>query len=199
MRNILTVLLFCIYPSVINAQVIRINNGVSITSLKDSKVNILPNHIMPYHLSLGIDYVKNKRWNLSSEISYINIGGLEKDILIDNTLSTIKEKSKYIQLNTTFRIKTSKKYQSAYIGIGPSVGFLTGNGKFKSIYLSDYNINRFLYGVKSEAGINAHLGKNLYAGINISYFYYLKEFAISDFDKLNCNLFALTLMIGYEF
>jgi hypothetical protein len=196
---------------VVYSQVIRINNGVSVSSLKDSRINLFNHVITPYTFALGIDYVKDKYWNLSTEVCYVGIGGLEKDIyligpgdlgsdaFIENAKITIREKNEYIQLNTTFRVKTSRKYSSAYLGIGPSVSLSVGEGKFENVLFSDYDINKFLYGVKSEIGINAQFANKLCAGINASYIHHFKNFAQSDFDRFACSLFTLTLMLGYEF
>jgi hypothetical protein len=151
----------------IHAQVVRVNNGVSITSLSlkdDSKFNLLNDYVTPYNVSLGIDYVERQYWNLSTEIGYIGIGG--KDVILNNGLEDesiiIKEKGEYIQLNTTVRVKPSKKYQCTYMGIGPAFNLLIGKQRFKYLNLRDYRINKFLYGVKMEVGINSLLTDKLY-------------------------------------
>lgn len=206
MRRVCFILaLCCFYPCVSFSQVIRVNNGISISSLNNSnKIEILNDVLTRYTLSVGIDFVENRYWNLSGEVCYVEMGGIEKDlILVDGTLDdlsspTFKEKNKHVQFNTTFRIKTSKKYQSAYIGVGPSVSLSVGDEKFKSLLFSDYTINKFLFGIKSEVGINRNLSGKLYGGINGSYTYYFNNFAFSDFDQIKSSLFTITLMIGYD-
>ncbi|MDR3129380.1 MAG: hypothetical protein LBU03_03955 [Tannerellaceae bacterium] len=200
---IILLIFYCGATSGLYGQVIRINNGVSITSLSlkdDSKFNLLDSYITPYHVSLGIDYIEERLWNLSTEIGYMGIGGKGdfRQNSPEERVTIIKEKGEYIRFATTVRVKTSRKYQSAYVGIGPSLNLLIGADKFKHEGLSDYRINKCLYGVKSEVGINSHLTDKLYAGINVAYIYHLNEFARSGFNRFNSQVFTATLTVGME-
>jgi len=187
----------------LRSQVIRVNNGISISSFTSGKVDVLNHKINLYAVILGMDYLDKPFYNLSTEVGYIGIGGLDEVLVVGNISDLtdkikLKEYKKYVHLNTTFRLKYTKYPYNAYLGLGPKLDILTANNKFNYIGYEMYELNNFVYGFKSELGINRLFENRLLCGLNISYFYHLNHFAKSSINKLGNTTFAITLAIGYR-
>ena len=91
-----------------NAQVITLENGFGITSMRTKKA--CTNKVYPYQMSLGYQYLDKGWYNLSSNIGYIRRGGQVK--IPYNSVTgeewgrvTEKDKLHYLTLSTTFDIK----------------------------------------------------------------------------------------------
>lgn len=187
----------------VNAQYLRMNHGFSITSLKSSKIDVLTDHVISYTTSVGLDYFNKPYWGVSSEIGYIELGGADK-IFVESESGnsgksiTVKEKNSYLQLNTTFRLKTPLDNKSLYIGIGPNIDLLLQKNKFNNLNYSGYKLSKLLYSVKSEIGANVYLRKKISIGFNASYLFSLNSYAEYDLNKLKSSTFYFTFMIGYK-
>jgi hypothetical protein len=199
----LTTISLLIAASLLNAQIIKVENGIALTSLKGSPIDVLNNTLATYTFALGIDYVSDKIWSLSSGISYMGIGGNE-NLPVENGSGEFankiitKAKQDYLLLNTTFRIKTSKNYRAVYFGVGPSLGISLGDNKFNNTYFSDYTANNLLYGVKGETGINSTF-KNILCGINLAYIHTFNDFSQNAHNKFRCSIFTASLTLAYDF
>ncbi|MDR0750718.1 MAG: hypothetical protein LBF62_14265 [Tannerellaceae bacterium] len=184
---------------------IRVNNGVGISSLK-GRDGIFGDVITPYTFSLGADYLNGRYWGLSSDVSFMGIGGMEKvwyasDAgMLPGVETKVREKSNFVQLNTTFRVKSSRTLQALYLGLGPSLSLRVSNGKFKRM-LTGYDVARLLYGLKAEVGINGCLTGRWHAGINAGYIHNFNRFArsLGGGDTFRSSVFTCTLMLGYAF
>lgn len=184
-----------------NSQFLRINNGVSISSLHSNHVDLLEGHLYSYTFSGGIDYFTKTYFSLSSEIGYITLGGSDKFSVgasdFHNKI-TIREKKNYLQLNTTFRVKTPKKQEYLYFGVGPHVNILLSDKNPNSSIFETYTFNRLLYGIKTEIGSNLAIHEKLYVGLNFSFLYNLNSYAKTELNTVKSSAFSFTAMIGYK-
>src|SRR5690625_3642928 len=64
--------------STVFSQVLKVNNGISISSVKSKKVDMLSKSMSAYSFSLGVDYLEKEHFYLSSEIGYLKKGGKEE-------------------------------------------------------------------------------------------------------------------------
>ncbi|MDR2968706.1 MAG: hypothetical protein LBV32_03765 [Tannerellaceae bacterium] len=183
------------------AQVVKINNGLSISKMKNDKLSLFEKTIDTYSLFFGIDYLSGKYYEMSSEVGYIAKGGKEQGVYINdnpnyNTWNIIAKKS-YININTTFRLKFPFNNSYIYAGAGPKIDFITGNNEFKNIYLSGYKLSNTIFGLKTEIGINQILNRNFLAGISTCYWIDFNRFAYSDYTRLGNRTISIFITIGY--
>lgn len=137
----------------INAQELKINTGLTISSLKFQEApSILKNYKSPY-ISIGIDYIDNKIYYLDSNITFykkgVNENNIPEKINISNfKYSNFKIDWYFIQLNHLFKMKIPYKKNFFYIGAGPSLDLLLNNSK-QTQDLNSY-INRMNISIKQS-------------------------------------------------
>lgn len=198
---IVACLLIC-FSGVVKGQVIKLENGVAFTKLKGYGKSM-----MPYQVSLGIDYLDRSWFNLSSQAGYIRKGSKEK-IGIYNEAESIphdyvynKVGADYITLNTTFQLKKESGNETYYVGIGPRVDFkiddlspvINTENPLKSFFKSE----SVLYGLKCEAGFK-YTANRLQMGINFSYLpSFNKQIDVGEDFSLRDQTFTLGLSVGY--
>jgi len=143
------------------SQIIKIDNGFSITNLKTKKFDALHTNISSYCGFIGIDYFNKKRFYLSSEIGYIRIGGKETNEALPVTDSAYKvfKSFNYGQVNTTFRIQDNSKNTGVYLGAGPYFNILLDSDKFESPNYKSYTAQKLNFGCKTEVGYVVSLNK----------------------------------------
>lgn len=173
--------LLCI-ATVGKAQVVTLENGVGITSLRAGDGST--DNVYPYHMSLGYQYLDKGWFNLSSSIGYLRKGGQIKAVYnpISGDLSNVIFKSKlhYLTINTTFDVKkTSPDGYTFFVGVGPWIDFklkATEESYVESGSDPDYpaqkstikGVHPLQFGLKCVGGIRKDFG-NMQLGINIAY------------------------------
>ena len=192
------------------AQVVTLENGFSITSMRHSKV--VSGNVYPYQMSLGMQYMDKGWYNLSSSIGYMRRGGQEKILYAsitgeNNDYLTVKDKLHYLTVSTTFDIKkTSQDGYTFFIGVGPRLDF-----KLKSVEVtySDFDQSRpegyeptkenldgihpVLFGLKCVGGIRKDIG-NMQLGFNIAYLPSFTHLSKGVHDRT----FTFGLSLGYK-
>lgn len=193
-----------------NAQVITLENGFGITSMRAKKAST--NKVYPYQMSLGYQYLDKGWYNLSSNIGYTRRGGQVK--IPYNSITgaewsgriTEKDKLHYLTLSTTFDIKkTSRDGYTFFIGVGPRLDFnlksvVTTYSDFDDT-VSDYKstkekldgIHPVLFGLKCVGGIRKDF-RNMQLGFNIAY---LPSFTCLS-DGIRDRTFTFGLSLGYK-
>ena len=185
---------FC---SALYAQTIKIENGVTCSSMRTNTIDILNRNILDYSLFVGCDYLDHEHYYLSSEIGYTTKGGKETaEIFIDGPID-IQDTWQYLHLNTTFRYKYNVNVSHLFVGIGPKVDVLIGSTEFPDVIYKDYfEMNRFSFGCIAEMGVAQDVGK-LRFGVNYSYFINFGSVGQSQYCKVYNNTHLLRLSIGY--
>ena len=193
-----------------NAQVITLENGFSITSMRAKKAST--NKVYPYQMSLGYQYLDKGWYNLSSNIGYTRRGGQVKIPYNSITGSewsgriTEKDKLHYLTLSTTFDIKkTSRDGYTFFIGMGPRLDFnlksvVTTYSDFDDT-VSDYKstkekldgIHPVLFGLKCVGGIRKDF-RNMQLGVNIAYLPSCTRLS----DGIRDRTFTFGLSLGYK-
>ena len=108
------------------AQIIKFDNGISISSIRNNKSDqILPDSHVGYTSSIGVEYLEHKYFSISTELGYIQKGGrIASDIYSGDEYPIANKldiRLDYIQLNTTFRIRFPMSKFSTYSGVGPKI------------------------------------------------------------------------------
>lgn len=162
------------------AQVITLENGFSISKVKDwyGQKNLLP-----YQMSLGVDYMDRGWFQLSSQIGFLKKGGkteLMKIFLEDGVGGKERDRLhlRYLTFNTTFNLKS--RPQNGWVwfaGLGPRVDIYLSN----SLYMDMFGVmdNKpqtssmsgacpVVVGLKCVAGVERDYGK-VRIGIRAAY------------------------------
>ena len=175
MKKVIVCLLLALSNfSLLSSQVIKIENGLSISSMNSTKFNLLNDNLYTYSVLLGCDYLEHRYFYLSSGIGYIQKGGVDNVIQLDENahpLNTISMKGKwdYLHLNTSFRIKYPFKKNHLYIGAGLKADVRTSSTDSNHSYLHEgYKMASIIPGMKIEMGFNREM-KRLIIGVNASY------------------------------
>lgn len=208
-KVIICLLLTLLNLSLLSSQVIKIENGLSISSINSTKFNLLNDNLYTYSLLLGCDYLEHRYFYLSSGIGYILKGGTDNIIQLDenthpvNTIP-IKGKWDYLHLNTSLRIRYPFEKSHLYLGAGLKADVLTSSTDNNKSYLSEgYKMASIIPGMKIEMGINREV-KRLVIGVNASYLIDFKDAGKSILpidgahNKLRASNTLLLFTLGYR-
>ena len=125
-------------------------------------------NIQTYSIGIGVDYLKNNSFFMSSEIGFQQIGGKLQYSYIENLGEKMQmEKTasiKYIAVNTLINVKLEKDQWIYYCGIGPALYYNINDKQFM-----DYpDIKSFMPGMKITAGVKYKF-ERLRLGVNCNY------------------------------
>ncbi|WP_297906534.1 outer membrane beta-barrel protein [uncultured Parabacteroides sp.] len=202
----LVCLILCL-PVMMRAQVLKIENGMAFSSLVNEGEDLFDKSLSSYQMSIGLDYLDQGWYELSSNVGYLRKGGSfdfyeTTDMGLGMHEGHMKYRLDYITLNTTFRVKTlSDSGWNFYAGAGPRVDV---NVK-RHISLGDMDslfpgqtapaVNRIIVGLKCEAGVNYNFDRYL-LGLNVSY---LPSFIKPNKDFIaRDRTFTVGILLGYR-
>lgn len=198
MKNHLFVLIALLCCSSLLSQTVKIDNGLSYSSMNSNKFDMLNEQIASYSFAIGCDYVEHKFFYLSSEIGYLSKGGKESVLFPGENVFDIEEKWQYIHLNTTIRFKYQMPGSHIFIGLGPTLDVLLGSNKFTdSIYSDGYEMNKFPIGYKAEIGVTQDINR-LRVGLSYAYLANLSVAGESSFNNLNTKAHVVSVTFGLK-
>lgn len=197
-KNILSALLLLVCSTVFS-QTIKIENGLSFSSMDSKEFHILSENVTNYSFLAGCDYFEHKFYYISSEIGYLQIGGKEtNDPAANNTLINIQDIWQYIHLNTTIRFKYQTGNSQLFVGVGPKLEVLVSSNKFTDvIYSNGYEMNKLSPGGKGEIGIVQNINR-IRVGLNYSYLVNFWNVGKSLYHSVYSNTSCLMFSIGYK-
>ncbi len=181
------------------AQVIKIDNGIALTSLQNDDFDILEENIVTFSTTLGIDYWETESFYLSSQLGYIRKGGEEENELLQGSAAEVKESWDYIHFNTTIRFPFPLKKGKShfFLGVGPKLDFLLSDDRFDEPVYEGYELNTVTFGAKVEAGIVQDFNR-LRTGLIFSYIYDVTKAGGTDFTDFRNNAFLFAVSLGYK-
>lgn len=162
------------------AQVITVENGFSISKVKDWYGD---KNLLPYQMSLGVDYMDHGWFQLSSQIGFLKKGGKTEFIDIFNEDGVGgKERDRlhlrYLTLNTTFNLKSRPQNGWVwFVGVGPRVDIHLGNSLYmdvsnllenKTVTSSVHGAYPLVVGLKCVAGAEHDYGR-MRVGFRVAY------------------------------
>lgn len=196
MKKIALVVTCFMLVNITYAQIIKIDNGITINNLKGAKFDLFPNKVVSYSGMLGIEYLQRKWFYLSSEVGYLKLGGKESRTI--GTMDTPEKQTwSYLQLNTTFRLKTGAGNTEFFVGAGPYLNVLVGSGDFIRDMYAGYATQRTNWGGKVEVGVNQRINK-LRVGVNGAYLIPFSAVAKSSYTSMDARCLAVYLSLGYR-
>lgn len=197
----LVCLLLC-FAAVGKAQVVMLENGFGISSMRYKGIGQALDKIHPYHVSLGLQYLDKGWFNLASNVGYLRRGERDKEALSawEGGYQIIATNLHYLTLNTTFDLKKmSRDGYTCFIGVGPRIDFLLKSSA--DLYGGDNNYSKqtvegyhsVLFGLKCVGGVRKDFG-NMQIGLNFAY--------LPSFTRLNPvtrdRTFTFGLSLGYK-
>ncbi|MBN2485572.1 MAG: outer membrane beta-barrel protein [Bacteroidales bacterium] len=215
MKKILASIIFVSVFCSLNAQVIKLQVGTSISKL-DWKIPTTNDQLYDMAFTgnsffLGIDYLKNGNYNLTTNIGYLQKGGKSESELSDPwgifTGQTIVDKPtlNYLSFNTAidFNYPLSEQVLPFICG-GPRIDFLIGHSDDFSYLEKNDELKKIAYGLLFGAGIKLNISK---IQIGLKGDYYLNFSKIAEWNEsllrtageITDDTFTLMLSLGYAF
>ncbi|MGA3014478.1 MAG: porin family protein [Bacteroidales bacterium] len=176
-------LLFLLFPVCISAQDLHLAIGPSFSLLKYTSTYTILSTIdnksfTGFNVMAGVDYLKLKYFNLSSELGFIQKGGKDSVMATDAEGYGIARmwcttKLNFLTVNSTANLRIPfKGYIYPYAFLGPRLDYLTGyteNVDLVSQFDAVKKLNKLIYGVIIGAGIDFKVKKFL---LSIVFDYY---------------------------
>lgn len=207
MKIRLLLLLLCLMTRLSYSQVLKVYNGVGVSSNKN-EMTLLSNKYYGYVGIVGIDYLKNKYYYLSSQLGYMSKGGKDRIYIVGENKSTYKDLKinwGYIHANTTFRLKTPSNSFYFYLGAGPKIEILTESIYIRSKEGYDIKLKPVLIGGIGEVGVVKRI-KQVEFGFNTSYSFDFNDMGNTKNENLNKYSYAIknhtvliTFFVGLDF
>ena len=199
---LLTVIILATLP--LSAQVIKLDVGTSFSQMQDdTPMHNFSNTLISNSLAFGVDWLESDWFYLSSEIGYLNTGGVDRIDIMDGSGLPIEEvdwrlQRHNIHLNTTFRGKLGYKKFHAYLGIGPKVDIpvYTDVDTFGDNSSLSFVKNEVMFGLKAEVGV-AYNFNDVRVGLNFAYLPDLTRQASYLNQTTRNDTFKLGIMVGY--
>ena len=199
---LLTVIILATLP--LSAQVIKLDVGTSFSQMQDdTPMHNFSNTLISNSLAFGVDWLERDWFYLSSEIGYLNTGGVDRIDIMDGSGLPIEEvdwrlQRHNIHLNTTFRGKLGYKKFHAYLGIGPKVDIpvYTDVDTFGDNSSLSFVKNEVMFGLKAEVGV-AYNFNDVRVGLNFAYLPDLTRQASYLNQTTRNDTFKLGIMVGY--
>ncbi|NLR82583.1 hypothetical protein [Chitinophaga eiseniae] len=178
------------------AQVVRLNVGITSSSLKLQHLNLDGKHLVAPSIMAGVEYLHKKWFYLSSEIGYTAIGD-RYDLIggSDNRLVYWD----FAQLNTTFRARhvSSSGRTEFFAGAGAYVNILLNDNGHTMYKNADYDTRTFNTGIKTEAGIVRDINR-FRVGLTGTYLLPLSSLATTPYARMDYRAWSISLGLGYK-
>lgn len=213
-------LLLCV-SVLADAQMVKVEGGVAFSKLKSKGmvggIQYYDKSIVPFQMSVGLEYLDRDRYNLSSSIGFYRAGG-RMDIPYYTEESTgasqangkiiVRDYANYITINTVFNIKHSVRRATYYIGVGPRIDIgLSTSESIKgmsekdeaAMEKPDWDMKPVI-GLKCVAGFWYSLDEHFRLGASFSYLPSFTKTWASPIDsgfKFYNRSFTLGAAVGY--
>lgn len=197
------------------AQIIKLQTGASFNNLNwtlnNKTIGPLYNKLFVGHsLFLGVDYLHQKRYNLSSNIGLLQKGGAdeypESNVNGDLSGNMVQDRAwlKYLSFNTCLEYRLSKKEDAQFfVSAGPRIDVLYSYDKhIKSI--SEINALKSLStGLLMGSGCKVNI-QNFQVGLRADYYLNFNKIAYWEPSPSNLggqiksNTVTVNLSVGYR-
>lgn len=178
------------------AQVIKIENGMTLSSMTRNEYDFFTHAAAGYTGRVGVEWLEHRWFYLSSEVGYMATGGMDHIGIatehgIDENAIDWHYRRDNLHFNTTFRFKLAYYDFHAYVGIGPKVDIPLGSSLNEELF--DKSV---MFGIKTEIGC-AYDFSHLRLGINLAYLPDLTKQAVPVLQQARNNIFSVGISVGY--
>ena len=182
------------------AQTVKLSFGVYYSSLDIGELDMFSDRIASVPILLGIDYLENENYYLSSEIGVMRIGGEGKVFIntseenpLEGYNTRKRETFNIVQINTTFRYKINLEPDfNLFVGAGPKVDFLFNRDfDIPSSLNSMLRMPSYFFGLIGEIGASYHINKFTVSFTGRYNFNFKK-------DIYNYRHYGMNISLGYR-
>ncbi len=168
-------------------------------------------NIIGFDASMGVEYLNLKYFNLSSSLGLIQKGGKDSIMVTgvqgeNGSMEEFKIRLNYLTINTVAELKVPiKGFIIPYVLIGPRLDYLISykeSASFIKQFDEIENVNKFIYGFITGAGINFKI-KKIQLGIVFDYYFNINK--LVDYtsykvvsNKISNKTFTLNLLVGFK-
>lgn len=161
-----TFVLFFFHAS--KGQIIKVQAGSTVSNLdwEVGNISAYDKSLIGYTVFLGIDYLKKKSINLSSNFGFIKKGGRSEIQLTDiegnpiGTTSTEKATLKYLSFNTQIEYNHQpERTFSPFVSAGPRVDYLIDHSGHFDLLENSGDLKNFSLGIILGTGLKYNVGK----------------------------------------
>ncbi|MCY0977163.1 hypothetical protein PGH12_01400 [Chryseobacterium wangxinyae] len=196
MRQFISVLVLFISCNLFS-QKAKLILGGGLSKINNSTFPILNKNVFVFSGGVGLDWLENDRYYISSELGYMQIGGKETNPSLPNPFKEMEKKWGFASLTSTFRYKLPISSTFFFIGAGPKINIsLDSSSAFENtIYDGGLKMKTVNFGLNTELGY-MHDWDNFRAGIIGSYLVGISPIADTEFTKLKGNPLYISLSFG---
>ncbi len=194
----LTLVILCLSVTPLcYAQTFKIDNGGTVSRLKNKGPDIFPGSVSAYSGLLGVEYLDRSHFYLSSEIGYLSQGGKTAQVSQTGALLHQKEAWSYVHLNTTFRGRVFVSKTELFAGMGLYMNKRLGNEASNTAIFDEFKANNLNWGGRLEAGFSELPGRfkiEIYA----TYLAPFSATASTPFTSWDSRSWGAYVSIGYR-
>lgn len=215
MKKIILLGIFSVSFLFAKTQVVTFKIGPTFSQIKWENSKAIDSYVkdtyVGFYASLGLEYLQQKGFSLSSNMGYFTNGGKETinfsdetgNIIGDTTLTT---KLNFFTINTLakFSFMTERKV-SPYVGAGIGLNYLVSYNEeigFLKQFDDVNELNIMLWGLIGKAGVNFNLNK-IRLGAEFMYNYNLNDLVNYEgmpgwSNKITVNYYSVLFSVGYK-
>lgn len=198
MKKSFAILLLLISFCNLFSQKAKIIAGGGISKIKSSTAPVLDKNVFVISGGIGLDWLEQSNYYLSSELNYTQIGGKEINPGLPAPYTEMQKKWGFVSLSSTFRYKIPVDNTFFFVGAGPKLNFLLDSSPFENtIYEGGYDMKKINLGLNTEVGY-MHDWDRYRAGIVASYLIGITPIASTEFSKLRSNPLYFSLSFGFD-
>jgi hypothetical protein len=202
------VVLLLVLPLASSAQLLNLQLGASFSKL-NSVIGRMPTSFLDQtridpSVYIGVEYLENKYWSISTNLGYVRKGGKEPWSNVDSagnviSTSTASETFNYLSVNTLFNFKYPiRERWTPFIGVGPRMDFLISHDHTFQYFDNQGILQKKSYGVVAAVGVRGTFSTFL-LGVRAEHLYNYNHLASDGVETNNTNTSIISLTIGSRF
>jgi hypothetical protein len=196
-KSFAIVLLLLTYCSLYSQKAKILASG-GISKIKSSTGPVFDKNVFVISAGIGLDWLEQSDYYISSELNYTQIGGKETNPSLPAPYTEMEKKWGFISLSSTFRYKIPVDNTFFFIGAGPKLNFSLDSSPFENtIYEDGYHMKKINFGLNTEVGY-MHDWDKYRAGIIVSYLIDITPIATTEFSNLKSNPLFFSLSFGFN-
>lgn len=184
------------------SQVLSVEAGYAFSEQHGSQFNLLPEGRHSFAGGLSLEYLRMPNFSLRSGLAFRAVGGKDTQ---NAPFTSGKQGRKadetfhMLQINTVARTGLRAGVVEFFLGLGPKADILLGKAVFKEQLFVDYKVNRALFGLRYEAGIDVWMADDrVKLGLLGSYEHDVSSFAKAEGNKLYNQTYGVQLSLGFR-
>lgn len=196
MRQFISVIALFISCSLFS-QKAKVILGGGLSKITNSNFPVLNENVFVFSGGVGLDWLENDKYYISSELGYMQMGGKETNPSLPDPFTEMEKRWGFISVSSAFRYKIPISNTFFFIGAGPKLNIsLDSSSAFENtVYDGGFKMKTLNIGLNTELGY-MHDWDNFRAGIVGSYLVGISPVADTEFAKLKSSPLYISLSFG---